>query len=252
MAYVAERAAELTDEQWTTGTRLPGWTVRDVYVHVTPPDVMIAMLAEPAAGGDARITSAAEMLRFFNADLAAAEPMHAQLAEMVRRIAADSDRATVVERFGSELPDVFGRLTGLNRATVIAHPILESVSLGAFLDMAILESTIHWLDVVDAVGGPAPPEAAALERARDVLVGGARSGRVHRSRVGAVESAGPARDAVRLDVVRGDHSLWRATASCRAQEHHDREDCNRHRHDPPRRCNTAPTRPVTRYLAHSA
>ncbi|WP_245687972.1 maleylpyruvate isomerase N-terminal domain-containing protein [Rhodococcus phenolicus] len=165
----AERAAELTDEQWTTGTRLPGWTVRDVYVHVTP-DVMIAMLAEPAAGGDARITSAAEMLRFFNADLAAAEPMHAQLAEMVRRIAADSDRATVVERFGSELPDVFGRLTGLNRATVIAHPILESVSLGAFLDMAILESTIHWLDVVDAVGGPAP-EAAALERARDVLVG---------------------------------------------------------------------------------
>lgn len=165
----AERAAELTDEQWTTGTRLPGWTVRDVYAHVTP-DVMIAMLAEPAAGGHARITSAAEMLRFFNADPAAAEPMHAQLAEMVRRIAADSDRATVVERFGSELPDVFGRLTGLNRATVIAHPILESVSLGAFLDMAIVESTIHWLDVVDAVGGPAP-ESAALERARDVLVG---------------------------------------------------------------------------------
>ncbi|NKZ80469.1 hypothetical protein GTA28_27980 [Rhodococcus hoagii] len=48
----AKRAAELSDEQWTTETRLPGWTVRDVYVHVTP-DVLIAMLAAPAAGGDA-------------------------------------------------------------------------------------------------------------------------------------------------------------------------------------------------------
>ncbi|NKW70146.1 hypothetical protein GS943_17260 [Rhodococcus hoagii] len=63
----AKRAAELSDEQWTTETRLPGWTVRDVYVHVTP-DVLIAMLAAPAADGDVKVTSAAEMLRVFNAD----------------------------------------------------------------------------------------------------------------------------------------------------------------------------------------
>ncbi|WP_433611671.1 maleylpyruvate isomerase family mycothiol-dependent enzyme [Prescottella agglutinans] len=163
----AKRAAELSDEQWTAETRLPGWTVRDVYVHVTP-DVMIAMLAAPAADGDAKITSAAEMLRIFNADPAEAEPLHAQLAEMVRQLAADVDRGTIVERFDTELPEAFGRLTGLSRDTVIPHPILESVSLGAFLDMAIMEATIHWLDVVDAVGGP-EPEPLALERARDVL-----------------------------------------------------------------------------------
>ncbi|MFC4604314.1 maleylpyruvate isomerase family mycothiol-dependent enzyme [Rhodococcus kronopolitis] len=163
----AKRAAELSDAQWTVATRLPGWTVRDVYVHVTP-DVLIAMLAAPSADGDAKITSAAEMLRVFNADPAAAEPMHAQLAEMVRQLAADVDRESIVERFESELPDAFERLTGLSRETVIPHPILESVSLGAFLDMAILEATVHWLDVVDAVGGD-EPELMALERARDVL-----------------------------------------------------------------------------------
>ncbi|MDH6281539.1 maleylpyruvate isomerase family mycothiol-dependent enzyme [Prescottella agglutinans] len=163
----AKRAEELSDEQWMTETRLPGWTVRDVYVHVTP-DVLIAMLAAPASDGDAQVTSAADMLRVFNADLAEAEQLHAQLAEMVRQIAADVDRATLVERFDTELPEAFERLTGLSRETVIPHPILESVSLGAFLDMAIMEATVHWLDVIDAVGGPAPEEAA-LERARDVL-----------------------------------------------------------------------------------
>ncbi len=163
----AKRAAELSDEQWTTETRLPGWTVRDVYVHVTP-DVLIAMLAAPAADGDVKVTSAAEMLRVFNADPAATEPMHAQLAEMVRQMAADIDRDSVVQRFGSDLPDAFERLAGLSRDTVIPHPILESVSLGAFLDMAIMEATVHWLDVIDAVGGD-EPEPMALERARDVL-----------------------------------------------------------------------------------
>ncbi|WP_254922900.1 maleylpyruvate isomerase N-terminal domain-containing protein [Rhodococcus sp. OK302] len=163
----AKRAAELSDEQWTADTRLPGWTVRDVYVHVTP-DVMIAMLAEPAADGDAKITSAAGMLRIFNADPTAAESMHEQLAEIVRQMAADVDRESIVRRFDIDLPESFERLTGLSRATVIAHPMLESVSLGAFLDMAILESTVHWLDVVAAVGGP-EPEQMALERAREVL-----------------------------------------------------------------------------------
>ncbi|MBM4492894.1 hypothetical protein GS436_05040 [Rhodococcus hoagii] len=163
----AKRAAELSDAQWMTETRLPGWTVRDVYVHVTP-DVLIAMLAAPAADGDAKVTSAAEMLRVFNADPAATEPIHAQLAEMVQQMAADIDRDSVVQRFGSDLPDAFERLTGLSRDTVIPHPILESVSLGAFLDMAIMEATVHWLDVIDAVGGD-EPEAMALERARDVL-----------------------------------------------------------------------------------
>ncbi|MCD2099377.1 maleylpyruvate isomerase N-terminal domain-containing protein [Rhodococcus rhodochrous] len=161
------RAAELSDEQWTTETRLPGWTVRDVYVHITP-DVMIEMLAAPPADGEAKVTSAAEMLRILNADPVEAEPRHERMAETVRRLAADAERAAVATRFESEFPAAFDRIPGLSRASVIAHPFLESVALGAFLDMAILETTIHWLDVIDAVGGP-PPEAMALERTRNIL-----------------------------------------------------------------------------------
>ncbi|MDJ0400220.1 MAG: maleylpyruvate isomerase N-terminal domain-containing protein [Rhodococcus sp. (in: high G+C Gram-positive bacteria)] len=161
------RAAELSDEQWTTETRLPGWTVRDVYVHITP-DVMIEMLAAPSADGEAKVTSAAEMLRMLNTDPAEAETRHERMAETVRRLAADVERTAVATRFESDFPAAFDRITGLSRASVIAHPFLESVALGAFLDMAILETTIHWLDVIDAVGGPRP-ESMALERTRDVL-----------------------------------------------------------------------------------
>jgi len=134
----AKRAEELSDEQWTTETRLSGWTVRDVYVHVMP-DVLIAMLAGPASDDDAKVTSA-EMLRI-NADPVAAEPVHAQLAEMVREAAAEVDRAPPVAQFDSALPDAFMGLTGLRRDTVIPHPILDSVSLGASCDIAILEAT---------------------------------------------------------------------------------------------------------------
>lgn len=103
-----------------------------------------------------------------NADPVEAEPRHERMAETVRRLAADVERSTIATRFDSEFPAAFERITGLSRASVIAHPFLESVALGAFLDMAILETTIHWLDVIDAVGGPRP-EAMALERTRDVL-----------------------------------------------------------------------------------
>ncbi|MFX1758764.1 maleylpyruvate isomerase N-terminal domain-containing protein [Rhodococcus sp. As11] len=161
------RAADLSDQQWTTDTRLPGWTVRDLYVHITP-SVMIDMLATPTADGAAKVTSAAEMLQVFNADPTVAELRHGQMAEMVRQLAVDADRATMATRFVSEFPAAFEWLTGLNRATVIPHPFLDSVALGAFIDVAILETTIHWLDVADAVGGP-PPESMALERTRDIL-----------------------------------------------------------------------------------
>ncbi|WP_246872550.1 maleylpyruvate isomerase N-terminal domain-containing protein [Rhodococcus sp. DMU1] len=121
----AERARELSDEQWTAPTRLPGWTVRDLYVHVTP-DALIALLADPASDGTAKVTSAAEMLRVFNADPVAAEPMHRRIAEMVRRAATDVGRETLVERFAVELPQAFDRLTGLARETVVRHPLLGS------------------------------------------------------------------------------------------------------------------------------
>lgn len=126
------------------------------------------MLAAPAADGAAQITSAAQMLRVLNADPAAAEPMHAQLAEAVRQLAADVDRDALAERFDTELPAAFERPSGLTRGTVIVHPSLGSVALGAVLDVAILETTVHRLDVIAAVGGPGP-EPTALERARDVL-----------------------------------------------------------------------------------
>jgi hypothetical protein len=78
------------------------------------------------------------------------------------------DRSTLVERFETALPQILERLTALGRDTAVPHPLVGSVSLGALLEMAILETTIHLLDVIDAVGGPTP-EPRALARTRNIL-----------------------------------------------------------------------------------
>ncbi len=71
-------------------------------------------------------------------------------AEMLRILNADP---VEVE---SEFPAAFDRIPGSSRASVIAHPFLESVALGAFFR--------H-----DRRGRGPRPEAMALERTRDVL-----------------------------------------------------------------------------------
>lgn len=46
--------------------------------------------------------------------------------------------------------------------------MLGSVTLAALGDVAVMEATVHLLDLVDAVGGE-PPAADALARTRDIL-----------------------------------------------------------------------------------
>lgn len=42
------------------------------------------------------------------------------------------------------------------------------MTVGVITDVALVEATVHLLDLVAAVGGP-PPSSAALTRSRDVL-----------------------------------------------------------------------------------
>ena len=46
--------------------------------------------------------------------------------------------------------------------TVVAHPIIGATTVGVLTTVAIVEATIHYLDLLDAVGGePLPPLALA-------------------------------------------------------------------------------------------
>ena len=49
------------------------------------------------------------------------------------------------------------------------HPVAGSVTVGVLTGIAIVEATVHYLDLLAAVGG-APLPDAALDYTRDILV----------------------------------------------------------------------------------
>ncbi|MGV0816175.1 hypothetical protein ABQF34_29840 [Mycolicibacterium boenickei] len=52
---------------------------------------------------------------------------------------------------------------------VIRYPVVGSTTLGVVTEVALLEATVHLLDLADAVGGVVP-SAVALAATRDLLI----------------------------------------------------------------------------------
>src|SRR5262245_59688937 len=146
----ARRCAELTPQQWSTATRCRPWDVRGLVAHLCPDRSMFDMLAAARTYGPAAVTDAAEMLRRFNAP---------------GGIAHTSDDA--VKRF-TECAEI-SRATSMSRETAIAYPVVGTTTLAVVAEVALMEATVHLLDLADAVGGVQPSEQA-LAATRDLLV----------------------------------------------------------------------------------
>jgi hypothetical protein len=61
------------------------------------------------------------------------------------------------------------RATPMSKGTVISYPIVGSTTLAVVADVALMEATVHLLDLADAVGGVHPSEQA-LAATRDLLI----------------------------------------------------------------------------------
>ncbi|WP_225729954.1 MULTISPECIES: maleylpyruvate isomerase N-terminal domain-containing protein [unclassified Nocardia] len=164
-----ERGAVLTRAQWATPTRLPGWTVRELFAHTAPtPSYLIpsrtAVVDRPAA-----FSSGAEILRFFNRPGGLAHTGADVIAEDARDAAAGLETAVLVRRFAEDGPAGWALLRELPPEAVLERPYLGTATLGAMYEIAVMEATVHLLDLVAAVGGP-PPPAAALRLTGEILV----------------------------------------------------------------------------------
>lgn len=53
--------------------------------------------------------------------------------------------------------------------TTIAYPFVGSTTLAVVAETAVMEATVHMLDLADAVGG-IEPSAEALSATRDLLI----------------------------------------------------------------------------------
>ncbi|MFJ7243462.1 maleylpyruvate isomerase N-terminal domain-containing protein [Kitasatospora sp. NPDC098652] len=156
----AERGAALGAADWDRPTRLTEWTVRDLYAHVAPVPEMFTGLRTAVLDGPAELTCGADVLRTFNRPGGLAHIAAGQVAELAREAARASEPAALIARFGTEGPEALAGLADLPSSTVVAHPLLGSVTVGALGEVALMEATVHLLDLVAAVGGPAPAERA--------------------------------------------------------------------------------------------
>src|SRR5690606_30464804 len=149
-----------TPEQLAQPTRCEGWTVRDLVAHATPDPDQLGAVLSGSLDAPAAMSDAASLLRAFNAPGGLAESMAPDIA------AAAVEEASRVP--ASESAKNFARSADLiasvpyDPTVVLPYPGVGSLTAGALTDVAIVDATVHGLDLVDAVGGAAPPEAARV------------------------------------------------------------------------------------------
>lgn len=163
----ARRCSQLSAEEWSTPTRCEGWDVAALLAHVCPDPAMFARLAEAVVDPPAAVTDAAVLLRRFNAPDGVANTNAGSLAEQARSDAAALTPEVAARRFAESARTL--RATAVPANTVIAYPYVGSTTLAVITETALMEATVHLLDLAAAVGG-VEPSPQALAATRDLLI----------------------------------------------------------------------------------
>jgi uncharacterized protein (TIGR03083 family) len=141
-------------DAWSRPTRLEGWDVAALVAHHGLLVTGIGFLATQPLDAEPATASACDMLRRFNAPGGIAAIAADAVAEMARQQAATMSREDLIAKFLVDAPPV---VAGVREAGPIVidyfgngtFPIAEAVAI------AIMESVVHGLDLVDAIGIPA-------------------------------------------------------------------------------------------------
>jgi hypothetical protein len=128
---------------------------------------MFDMLTAAATDEPAAVTDAAEMLRRFNAPGGIAHTSADGIAERATSDATTLTPDDAVTRF-TECAEIL-RATPMSKETVISYPIVGTTTLAVVAEIALMEATVHLLDLDDAVGG-VQPSHQALAATRDLLI----------------------------------------------------------------------------------
>ena len=163
----AHRCVELTPQQWSRATRCRPWGVRGLVAHLCPNGSMFDMLTAARTDGPAAVTDAAEMLRRFNAPGGIANTSADRIVERATTDATELTPENAVTRF-TECAEIL-RATPMSKRTVIFYPVVGTTTLAVVAEVALMEATVHLLEVANAVGGIRPSEQA-LAATRDLLI----------------------------------------------------------------------------------
>ena len=163
----ADRVRAISADQLPVPTRCGGWTVHDLLAHITPDPQQLAGLFGLVQEGPPAVGDGPGVLRTFNQSGGVAETMAPTIERTAIEAAPGLALDDAARRFEQSADLVAG--AQLDPEAVIPYPGVGSTTVAAVTDIAIVEATVHALDLIDAIGG-APPPADAVAHARDVLV----------------------------------------------------------------------------------
>ncbi|WP_102141118.1 maleylpyruvate isomerase N-terminal domain-containing protein [Mycobacterium hubeiense] len=161
------RCTELTPDEWSTTTRCKPWDVGALIAHACPSPELFDTLDNATIDGHAIVTDAAEMLRRFNAPDGPAHTMADDIADRAVSEAPALTPDAAAERFTASADRL--RATAMSDETVVSYPVVGSTTLAVIAEVALMEATVHLLDLAAAVGG-IEPSAEALTATRDLLI----------------------------------------------------------------------------------
>jgi uncharacterized protein (TIGR03083 family) len=154
----AQHGRTMTDEQWDRPTRLGAWDARSLYAHAALWPLLLTGLADRVRDAEPTHATAAALLRDFNAPDGVAHRQRDWAAANAREDATKHGTAELVERFAGTGPQAIATARRLGPVAVdyFGQAILR---LDEAISIAVLEATVHLLDLQRALGRP--PEVPA-------------------------------------------------------------------------------------------
>jgi uncharacterized protein (TIGR03083 family) len=169
-AVWAAHGTSMTEDHWSRPTRLGDWTVRSLFAHHGAWPFSLSALLTRVHDEEPTHTTAAALLRDFNAPGGPANTKRQAVADSAPRDAETYGTAAMVEQFTTAGPRAIESARTLGPAVVdyFGYAMLrldEAISIG------IMEATVHLLDLQRALGQEPEVPAAGLVHTAELLVG---------------------------------------------------------------------------------
>lgn len=141
----------LGEEAWSAPTRCGDWNVRTLVAHVSDGITGFhTALRDRMVEREAGIISAAELMRLLKPDSRSAQAM-AEKADARARQSAERDLAQLREPFNASADEVL-QIARTHPVGVVDYFGRADVAVDGLIELALLEATVHYLDLAEALG----------------------------------------------------------------------------------------------------
>jgi uncharacterized protein (TIGR03083 family) len=153
----ADAGAGFSAEQWRLPTRLPGWTVREVYAHHGAfPYLLAGVAAAGAPDGPATHPTAAALLRSFNEPTGVAHTDADRVRDNAVEFAKAHPPEGLVATYATVAPKAIAAAREVPPDRLIQYGGRAVIPFGEAVRIGLMEAVVHYLDVARAVGLPVP------------------------------------------------------------------------------------------------